>query len=114
MATKTSHLVRPLALLMLAAMAASVMMVVLASPAQAAIITVNSTADVADPADGECTLREAITAANTDTASGTATGECAAGSGDDGINIGLTGTVNLTGALPEPFYQPGDSGTRGR
>ncbi len=86
---------------MLAAMAASVMMVVLASPAQAAIITVNSTADVADPADGECTLREAITAANTDTASGTATGECAAGSGDDGINIGLTGTVNLTGALPD-------------
>ena len=70
------------------------------SPAWAAIITVNSLADDADGTDGECTLREAITAANTDTASGTATGECAAGSGDDGIDIGLTGTVQLTGALP--------------
>ena len=71
------------------------------SPAWAAIITVNSLADDADGTDGECTLREAITAANTDTASGTATGECAAGSGEDGIDIGLTGTVNLTGALPD-------------
>ena len=79
-------------------------MVVLASPAQAAIITVNSTADDADPTDGECTLREAITSANTDTASGTATGECAAGSGEDGIDIGLTGTVNLTGGVAGPFY----------
>ena len=71
------------------------------SPAQAAIITVNSLADDTDGTDGECTLREAITAANTDTASGTATGECAAGSGEDGIDIELTGTVNLTGALPD-------------
>ena len=74
------------------------------SPAWAAIITVNSLADDADGADGECTLREAITAANTDTASGTATGECAAGSGDDEIHFALPGTapwtVNLTGALP--------------
>jgi CSLREA domain-containing protein len=70
------------------------------SPAWANTITVNSLADDADPNDGECTLREAITAANTDTSSGMATGECAAGSGDDGIDIGLTGTVNLTGALP--------------
>jgi CSLREA domain-containing protein len=70
------------------------------SPAWASTITVNSPADDADPNDGECTLREAITAANTDTSSGMAAGECAAGSGDDGIDIGLTGTVNLTGALP--------------
>jgi CSLREA domain-containing protein len=48
------------------------------SSAWAAIITVDSVADDADGTDGECTLREAITAANTDTASGTATGECAA------------------------------------
>lgn len=49
-------------------------------------IQVNSTADViAD--DGQCTLREAITAANMDTASGTIAGECAAGSGDDTIII---------------------------
>ena len=77
------------------------------SPAQAADITVNSLADDADGADGECTLREAITSANNNTASGTATGECAAGSSGttDVVNIGtsavpVTGTVNLTGALP--------------
>ena len=99
----TSYFMRPLALLMWAAMAASVMMV-LAIPAQAATITVNSLADDADGADGECTLREAITAANTDTASGAADGECAQGSQDDVINFALPGaapwTVNLTGALP--------------
>jgi CSLREA domain-containing protein len=71
------------------------------SPAWAADITVNSLADDADGADGECTLREAITAANTDTTSGTATGECAAGSGADVINIGVSGTVNLSGVLPD-------------
>ena len=49
-----------------------------ASPAQAATITVNSLADTTAD-DGQCTLREAITAANTDNASG----ECAAGSGWD-------------------------------
>lgn len=54
--------------------------------AYAAGITVNSTADViAD--DGQCTLREAITAANTDTASGLMAGECTAGNGDDAITL---------------------------
>jgi CSLREA domain-containing protein len=38
----------------------------LSSPAWAATITVKSLADDADGADGECTLREAITSANTD------------------------------------------------
>jgi CSLREA domain-containing protein len=75
------------------------------SPAWAADITVNSLADDADGADGECTLREAITAANTDTTSGTATGECAPGSGNDVIHFALPGTapwtVDLTGALPD-------------
>jgi CSLREA domain-containing protein len=76
------------------------------SPAWAAIITVNSLADDADGTDGECTLREAIIAANTDTASGMATGECAAGSAteNDVINFALPGTapwtVNLTTELP--------------
>jgi CSLREA domain-containing protein len=70
------------------------------SPAQAATITVNSLADDADGTDGECTLREAITSANTDTSSGTATGECTAGSGDDVIEVGVMGTVNLTRVLP--------------
>src|SRR5207244_1917089 len=41
-------------------------------------ITVNSTADAAAD-DGACTLREAIIAANTNTASGAMAGECVAG-----------------------------------
>ena len=46
--------------------------------ARAATITVNTTADgVAN--DGQCTFREAIIAANTNTASGPAAGECIAG-----------------------------------
>src|SRR6185369_4947612 len=66
-------------------------------------ITVNSTLDVADGADGLCTLREAITAANTDTASGPTAGECGAGSNSDSDTIsltGLTGTITLASALP--------------
>ena len=52
--------------------------------ARATTMTVNSTADiVAD--DGQCTLRETIIAANTDSASGTMPGECPAGSGADTI-----------------------------
>ena len=43
-----------------------------------------------------CSLREAITAANTDAAFG----GCAAGSGTDIITVSVTGTINLTGALP--------------
>ncbi len=62
--------------------------------AYAATINVNSTADViAD--DGACTLREAITAANTDTASGATPGECAAGSGADTIDL-PSGTYTLS------------------
>ena len=66
-------------------------------------ITVNSTSDVADGTDGLCTLREAITAANSDTASGATAGECAAGSNSESDTIsltGLTGTITLGSALP--------------
>ncbi|MBL36818.1 MAG: hypothetical protein CMP07_00240 [Xanthomonadales bacterium] len=57
--------------------------------AQAATITVNNVTDtVAD--DGVCTLREAIIAANTNTASGASSGECVNGtSGFDFIEFGL-------------------------
>ena len=62
--------------------------------AHAATITVNSTTDaIAD--NGECTLREAIIAANTDTASGVAAGECGAGAGADIIEL-PAGTYTLT------------------
>ena len=53
-------------------------LLVLTPGAFARTITVNSTADTAAD-DGVCTLREAIAAANTNTASGAMTGECAAG-----------------------------------
>src|SRR5437870_2110273 len=54
-------------------------------------IVVNSTADTVAN-DGQCTLREAITAANTDTASGALAGECAAGSGADIIKFAISGS----------------------
>src|SRR5262245_38087995 len=69
----------------------------------AATMTINSLTDVANGTDGLCTLREAITAANTNTASGPAAGECAAGDStgaDQIVASGITGTINLTGALP--------------
>jgi len=76
----------------------------------ASTIIVNSKADnTAD--DGVCTLREAIIAANTDTASGISLGECVGGSGADTINFTLTGpadfinsysgyTIAISSALP--------------
>lgn len=69
----------------------------------AATITVNSTADDQDN-DGECTLREAIVASNTDTASGAAVGECIAGSGSDTIEFDISGTglktIHISSGLP--------------
>jgi len=69
----------------------------------AATITFNSTADNAAN-DGVCTLREAITAANTDTASGAAAGECAAGAGADDIVFNIPGAgaklIATTAVLP--------------
>lgn len=63
-----------------------------AAPASAAAIVVNSLSDViAD--DGNCTLREAIRAANLDQA----VGGCAAGSGEDTITL-PAGTITL--AIP--------------
>jgi CSLREA domain-containing protein len=91
-----------------------------ASVSWAATITVNSTADVAAN-DGVCTLREAITAANTDTASGAAPGECAAGSGADDIVFNIPGAgaklIATTAVLPiitttvriNGYTQPGAS-----
>ena len=66
-------------------------------PAHAATIVVNGTADVIAN-DGQCTLREAITAANTDTVSGAAAGECAAGVITDTITLPAgTYTLALSG-----------------
>ena len=97
MTARTSYFMRPIALLVWAVMAASVVMgaVVLASPAWAATSTVNSTADTDDGActsvSGGCTLREAINAANTTT-----------GVADTiNFNLGSAATITLTsGQLP--------------
>ncbi len=65
-------------------------------------ITVNSTADVINPVDNLCTLREAIRAANTDTASGGGAGECPAGSGADRVVVPAgTYTLTIGGPLEE-------------
>lgn len=66
---------------------------------QAATITVNSTGDSAAD-DGVCTLREAITASNTDTTSGATGGECAAGSGSDSIAFSVAGAIQPATELP--------------
>lgn len=75
-------------------------------PAVAATITVNSMADTALN-DGLCTLREAITAANTNTPSGASPGECAGGNAAPTVDtiafsIPLAGphTIQPTSALP--------------
>jgi len=78
-------------------LAALVLYLIPAPAAHGATITVNSTADVVAD-DGQCTLREAITAANADSASGSMTGECIAGSGDDIITLPAgTYTLALSG-----------------
>ena len=91
----------------------------LAAPASALgeTITVNSTGNtVADT--GSCTLREAIIAANTDTASGVSVAECLAGSGADdivfeiGVPLGGVQTIGvLTTVLPEITSQVTIDGT---
>ena len=68
-------------------------LLLLPATAEAASITVTTTDDVSVT---DCTLRDAITAANSDGASGA----CSAGSGDDVITITATGTINLATQLP--------------
>src|SRR5262249_20576296 len=73
-----------------------VLLVGMASDAGAwATITVNSLVDPGKP--GICALRDAITAANTQTA----TNGCIAGKGHDTIQFSVTGTITLASTLPE-------------
>jgi CSLREA domain-containing protein len=62
--------------------------------AQAATLTVTTTADTSG---SQCTLRNAITAANSDAASG----GCPAGSGVDTIDVTATGQIGLGSPLPQ-------------
>lgn len=74
-----------------------------AKPSLGVTITVTSTADVADRSDGQCTLREAIVAAETHRPSGKTAGECLAGGGGaTTTTLDLTrisGTITLVSAL---------------
>jgi len=81
-----------------------------------ATITVNDPGDVAAD-DGKCTLREAIIAANTNTASGAMAGECVAGTpGTDLITFNLgpgtpvIGPATTLPAITEPITIKGNSG----
>src|SRR6516162_2409950 len=67
----------------------------LSTAASAATIVINSLADTG--AKGICVLRDAITAANTMTA----TNGCTAGTGNDTIQFSVTGTILLGSTLPQ-------------
>ncbi len=76
-----------------------------AASVRANTITVNTTADGVGANDGFCTLREAILAANTNTASGAMAGECAAGAaGLDTIEFAIpgAGVKTITPVAPLP------------
>jgi len=90
-----SRITRPLVPTLLAA--AVGIPILFAGTAHAATITVNTDLD-ADAADGFCSLREAIVAANDDAAHN----ECPAGDGPDRIvfNLTLPAEINLTADLP--------------
>lgn len=69
-------------------------------------IVVNTTANTFVD-DGDCTLREAIFAANTDLASGATGGECLAGDGADTITFDVAGTIALSAGNELPaIIQP--------
>jgi hypothetical protein len=74
---------------------AAALALTLSTTASAATITVNSLADTG--ATGICVLRDAITSANTMTA----TNGCVAGSGNDAIQFSVTGTIALASTLPQ-------------
>jgi CSLREA domain-containing protein len=83
---------------LLAALMGSVAQV---TPAHAASIVVNTDADTVAN-DGKCTLREAIIAAVANLPSGSASGECLAGSttGGDGISFADNYTITVGSQLP--------------
>jgi CSLREA domain-containing protein len=87
----------------IAALTALIASAVYVTPARAASIVVNTAGDTVNAGNGLCSLREAITAANTNTASGPGAGECAAGSGADTISFAGNYTITLSagfGQLP--------------
>lgn len=95
-AHRTRRRRRGLSAVLAAAMTATGVIALAAPQAAAATITVTTTAD--SPAAGECSLREAFVAANTDSG----VGGCAAGSAGDMITFapGVSGVIQLGSTLP--------------
>lgn len=87
------------------------MVCALPSAAAAATIPVSTTADVVSGTDGACSFREAVTAANTNSPSGAAAGECPAGSGSAADEIVL---VAGTFAVSSPIGLSTDMTVRGQ
>jgi CSLREA domain-containing protein len=79
-----------------AAMLAVVALALTTATANATTYTVNTLSDPTGPS-GTCSLRDAITAANTKTA----TNGCTAGTGNDTIRFSVTGTILLASTLPQ-------------
>ncbi len=76
-------------------LAATLVITTPAHEAQAAGLTVTTLADTV-ATDGQCSLREAMTSAD----SNTPTADCAGGSGADTITFAMSGTILLTSPLP--------------
>jgi CSLREA domain-containing protein len=76
-------------------LAAGVVLTSFVGTAHAATLQVTTTDDTV-AVDGQCSLREAIQAATTDTA----VNECAAGAGADTITFAVSGTITLSSELP--------------
>src|SRR6266540_6706343 len=70
----------------------------------AASLTVNTIDDNVTAGDGFCTLREAITNANSD--SDTTNGDCSGGSGEDIISFSVSGTITLAVATLPAISDP--------
>src|SRR5690349_9264408 len=69
------------------------------APAQATTINVTTQLDVSNPSDGQCSLREAIGAQANKAASGSAAGECPAGSADSNTILLPAGLYPVNGVL---------------
>lgn len=97
------HTLAPQGLFGAGLVAALLLAVWCTAAARAAAITVNTTADEVN-ADGDCSLREAIIAANTDTA----TDACPAGSGADAISLPAGNYVLVRPGTSEDAALTGD------
>ena len=96
MSAKPSHIIISLFTLFLIA----------TPPAMAAVITVNTAADVVSVGNGVCSLREAVNNVNS-VGVDTTGGDCATSAGGDTISL-PAGTCALTGASGEAQYAYGE------